>query len=85
MKYIPKPIEMNKEFFDRVIAVITGEIFLIAAFFHLDFSSYLPDLIAFLVKCIAAGIMAFLGGFLSVIGKDCWYFLKDKIKLWRKK
>jgi hypothetical protein len=77
--------KMSNEYFDRMIAVITGEIFLVAAFMHLDFSSWMPDLIAFLVKCLAAGIMAFVGGFLSVIGKDVWYFLRDKIKLWRKK
>lgn len=75
---------MNKEFIDRAIAVITGEIFLIAAFMNLDFSNYMPGFIAFALKCVAAGVMAFVGGFLSVVGKDFWYYLKHKISRWKK-
>lgn len=78
-------INMNKDFYDRVIAVVTGEIFLVAAFFNLDFSNYMPGLIAFFMKYFVAGFMAFIGGFLSVVGKDFYYFIKEKLKLWLKK
>jgi hypothetical protein len=68
---------MTTEQFNSIIAVVTGQIFLVVGWLEIDVTNVV-------LKTGATICLAFLGGYFSLLGKECFIWTKNKIAKWIK-